>query len=63
MFTYKRNGGFNRLKTFDSLHLISQLLLTASNLLKYKWITYLGNILYYTNSPAEFGRILGEPGT
>ena len=31
-------------------HLISQPLITASNWFKYKWITYLSNILYHTKS-------------
>ena len=48
MLTSKRNGEFNCHKTFDSFHLISQLLLPASNYLKYKWIAYLRNILYRT---------------
>ena len=41
---------FNVQTTFDSFHLISQLLLTSSNKLKYKWITYLMSSLsgFYT---------------
>ena len=53
MLTQKRNGEFNRQKTFDSFSSYITAVINSFNQLRYKWITFL-RYIFVTQKSVTF---------